>query len=58
MPTAQNEKILPDIQFGFRPNHATFYQLHRVTDFVSSALETKKYCTEVFQDIAKAFDSV
>lgn len=42
MPIAQNENILPDIQFGSRSSYSTTHQLHRVTDFISSALETKK----------------
>ena len=58
MSIAQKENILPDIQFGFRSNHSTTHQLHRVTDFISSALETKKYCSGVFLDVAKAFDTV
>jgi len=58
MPIVQNENILPDIQFGFRSRHSTTHQLHRVTDFVSSALESKKYCSGVFLDVAKAFDTV
>jgi hypothetical protein len=58
MPIVQNENILPDIQFGFRSKHSTTHQLHRVTDFFPSALESKKYCSGVFLDVAKAFDTV
>ncbi|KAL4125740.1 hypothetical protein QTP88_009980 [Uroleucon formosanum] len=58
LPIVQKENILPDIQFGFRSKHSTNHQLHRVTDFVSSALESKKYCAGVFLDVAKAFDTV
>lgn len=58
MPIAKNENILPDIQFGFRSSHSISHQLHRVTDFISSVLETKKYCSGVFLDVAKAFDTV
>lgn len=55
--TEQN-KNLPNFQFGFRTNHSTTHQLHRVTDAISTALETKKYCAGVFLDVAKAFDTV
>ncbi|VVC25876.1 Reverse transcriptase domain [Cinara cedri] len=49
-------KNLPNFQFGFRANHSTTHQLHRI-DTISTALETKKYCTGVFLDVAKAFDT-
>jgi len=49
---------IPDFQFGFRSKHATTHQLHRVTDIIILVLETKKYYTGVFLDVAKAFDTV
>jgi hypothetical protein len=55
---SNEQNALPDFQFGFRPKLATFYQLHRVVDLIASSLETKKYCSAVFLDVAQAFDSV
>uniref|UniRef100_A0A2S2Q352 Putative RNA-directed DNA polymerase n=1 Tax=Sipha flava TaxID=143950 RepID=A0A2S2Q352_9HEMI len=51
-------KNIPNFQFGFRTNHSRIHQLHRVTDTISTALETKKYCAGLFLDVAKAFDTV
>ncbi|KAL4149234.1 hypothetical protein QTP88_003218 [Uroleucon formosanum] len=55
---ANENKNLPNFQFGFSANHSTTHQLHRVADTISTALETKKYCAGVFLDVAKAFDTV
>lgn len=49
---------MPNFQFGFRANHSTTHQLHRVADTISTTLETKKYCAGVFLDVAKPFDTV
>lgn len=50
--------ILPDHQFGFRAQHSTIQQCHRIVDKISASLEQKKYCTAAFLDIAQAFDRV
>ncbi|KAL4149098.1 hypothetical protein QTP88_003114 [Uroleucon formosanum] len=55
---SKEQNALPDFQFGFRPKYATFHQLHRVVDLIASSLETKKYCSAVFLDVAQALDSV
>ncbi|KAL4142032.1 hypothetical protein QTP88_004564 [Uroleucon formosanum] len=55
---SNEQNALPDFQFGFRPKHASFHQLHRVVALIASSLETKKYCCAVFLDVAQAFDSV
>lgn len=52
------QNVLPQFQFGFRPKHATFHQLHRVVDYVATSLETKKYCSGIFLDVPWALDSV
>ena len=41
LPLATEAKIIPDTQFGFKPNHSTIHQLHRVVDTISSSLEKK-----------------
>jgi hypothetical protein len=53
-----DKKILPDYQFGFRAQHSTIHQVHRVVDAASFALEKKRYCTCAFLDISQAFDRV
>lgn len=50
--------IIPDHQFGFRPEHATTEQIHRVCRVIRNALETKQYCSSVFLDVQQAFDRV
>ncbi|CAG4969687.1 unnamed protein product [Colias eurytheme] len=50
--------ITPDHQFGFRENHGTIEQIHRIVDVISRSLEEKKYCSAVFLDISQAFDKV
>lgn len=49
---------IPDFQFGFRNNHSTIDQIHRITTVVEQALEEKKYCSAVFLDVSQAFDRV
>lgn len=58
IPLAISANIIPNTQFGFRPNHSTIHQLHRVVDTISSSLEKKHYCAAVFLDVAQAFDRV
>jgi hypothetical protein len=50
--------ILPPSQFGFRTNHSTIHQIHRLVDAISTTLERKQYCTCAFLDISQAFDRV
>ena len=55
VPLAISKKIIPDTQFGFRPNQSTIYQLHRVVNIISTSLEKKHYCAAVFLDVAQSF---
>lgn len=50
-PLATEVKIIPDTQFGFRPNHSIIHQLHRVVDIIFLSLEKKNYCAAVFLDV-------
>lgn len=52
------DDIIPNHQFGFRENHGTIEQVHRIVDVISRSLEEKKYCSAVFLDISQAFDKV
>ena len=58
LPLLEELKTLPDHQFGFRKQHSTVEQIHRITHMISQTLEKKKYCSAVFLDIQKAFDKV
>jgi hypothetical protein len=49
---------IPRHQFGFREQHSTVQQTHRVVYTINQALERKEYCTSVFLDIKQAFDKV
>lgn len=49
---------IPHHQFGFRSEHSTIQQCHRIINEISSAFETKQYCCAVFLDVSQAFDRV
>ena len=51
LPLLEELKTLPDHQFGFRKQHSTVEQIHRITHMISQTLEKKKYCSAVFLDI-------
>ena len=57
-PILSEGHIIPEHQFGFRDQHSTIEQVHRIVNTVKLALEEKKYCSAVFLDIAQAFDKV
>lgn len=57
-PILTEEEIIPDHQFGFRTEHSTVEQVHRIVDTITDAFEKKKYCTAAFLDVEKAFDKV
>jgi hypothetical protein len=50
------EEIIPHHQFGFRHDHSTTQQCHRVVHQIKETLEGKKMCASVFLDIHQAFD--
>lgn len=56
--TVENRRLIPNHQFGFRENHSTLEQIHRITSVIEEALEEKKVCSAVFLDVAQAFDKV
>jgi retron-type reverse transcriptase len=54
-----NEKqILPDEQFGFRPQHSTSDQILHVTEFIAKSNGQRHSTGAIFLDVAKAFDTV
>jgi hypothetical protein len=58
IPIVVSNNIIPDHQFGFRHQHSTIHQLHRVVDYIAIALEQKKYAAGLFLDVSQAFDRV
>lgn len=50
--------IIPDHQFGFRQQHSTIQQSHRIINAIATSLEENTVCTAVFLDAAQAFDKV
>jgi len=57
-PLLYEQKVIPDHQFGFRTNHSTIQQCHRMIDCIAKALEEKQYCAGAFLDASQAFDRV
>ena len=56
--TIHIDGLLPTHQFGFRNNHFTIQQCHRVVTKIKESIEGNKMCTSVFVDIQQAFDKV
>jgi hypothetical protein len=50
--------VIPGHQFGFRQQHGTVEQVHRVVHSVRQCLENKQFCSAVFLDVSQAFDKV
>lgn len=57
-PQLEGLNIIPEHQFGFREQHATIEQVHRVVEQINNTFESKKYCSAAFLDITQAFDKV
>jgi hypothetical protein len=58
LPIISQNNILPNHQYGFRHQHSTLHQLHRICDYVATSLERKEYASGVFFDVSQAFDKV
>jgi hypothetical protein len=54
----REKSIIPDHQFGFRREHSTIEQVHRVCRKIRKSFEMKEYCSSAFLDIQQAFDKV
>lgn len=57
-PILEQKDLIPKHQFGFRKQHGTVEQIHRLVETIQSTFESKKYCTGAFLDISQAFDKV
>lgn len=58
LPILEKRRLIPQHQFGFRQNHSTIDQVHRITHIIEEALENKKVCSAIFLDVSQAFDKV
>jgi hypothetical protein len=58
LPVVENNRLIPNHQFGFRQRHSTIEQTHRIVQRINGALENKKYCSAAFLDISQAFYKV
>lgn len=58
MTIIKERSLIPDHQYGFRQQHGTTEQVHRLVNEIDKAFETKKFCTVAFLDITQAFDRV
>ena len=57
-PFLEHNDLIPNHQFGFRRQHGTIEQVHRIVEHINRDLEEQKYCSAVFLDISQAFDKV
>jgi hypothetical protein len=57
-PIIEERNLIPSHQFGFRENHSTIDQVHRITNIIEKSLEERKVCSAIFLDVAQAFDKV
>lgn len=57
-PILEQNQIIPSHQFGFRKQHSTIEQVHRVVNHIKTNIEDKKYCSAAFLDVTQAFDKV
>jgi len=57
-PIVDERELIPSHQFGFRKEHRTIEQAHRLDYKTNDDLEGKRYCSAAFIDISQAFDKV
>jgi hypothetical protein len=57
-PILDESKLIPSHQFGFRKEHGTIEQPHRLVNKINNDLESKRYRSPAFINISQAFDKV
>ena len=57
-PIIEERQLIPNHQFGFRDQHSTIEQVHRIVNIIEKTIEEKKVCSTIFLDVAQAFDRV
>ena len=50
--------LLSENQFGFRENYSTHMALINVIDQISKSMDEKQFCSGLFLDLSKAFDTI
>ena len=51
-------KMLSEIQYGFRENKSTYMALLKLIDKVSNEVDNKQFSIGLFLDLSKAFDTI
>jgi hypothetical protein len=54
----ENNKLVPNHQYGLRQRHSTIEQMHRIVQRINEALQRKQPCSAAFLDITQAPDKV
>jgi hypothetical protein len=47
----ENNRLIPNQQFGFRQRHCTTEQMHQIVQRLNEALENKQYCSAAFDKV-------
>lgn len=53
-----NNNLLSNNQYGFRPGHSTEMALLATTNKLHNALHNSESCAGIFLDLSKAFDTI
>jgi hypothetical protein len=58
LPVVENNRLIPNHQFGFRQRHSTIEQMHQIIQRINEALGNKQYCSAVFLDISQTYNKL
>jgi hypothetical protein len=54
----KQQKILYELQFGFREGHSTHLAIIKLLESIINSLDKEEYSAAIFLDFSKAFDTV
>lgn len=57
-PILEVQQLIPPHQFGFRQQHSSLDQVHRLVHIIDNAFNGKQVCSAAFLDVHQAFDRV